>query len=270
MFHEKGQKAELTKHLVDLSPAPVHADLPPDAAATVLSQGPAGLPPLPAQVNTHHQVEHTDHHHGHKKETHGGDLHDHVIDPKGLQHGAYGRLLHPLRKVEDAVQRGVGDGTDHRHSPQNGDHPLGVLVGRQVPCFERVQHSDIPLHAQSCDVEDRGEADRLKEEGLEVAAALTKGEGVILPQVVNLQRHPEQKDQEVRHSQAHQVEVGGVSHLLVPRYHHACEQIPRQAGKKDEKVNADHRQEEGRAFWTQDVREVDFSELVDGVIPSGV
>lgn len=221
-------------------------------------------------METHHQVQHTDHHHGHKKEAHGGDLHDHVIDPQGPQNSAYGRLLHPLWQGEDAMQRCVGDGTDHWHNPHIGDDPLGVLISWQVTCFERVQHGDVPLHAQNCDIEDGGKADRLKEEGLEVAANLAKGEGVVLPQFVNLQGHPKQKHEEVRQSQAHQVEVGGVLHLLVPRYYRACEQISRQTGEEDEKVDTGHREEEGRLFWTQDFSQVDLSGLAVGVIPSEI
>ncbi len=125
-----GRKKKLTEHLVDLSPAPVHGGLPSRIAATVLSQVPSGLLPFSAQMKTHHQVQHANHHHGHKIEAHSGDLHDHVIDPQGLQHSAYGRLLYPLWQVEDAVQGSVGDGTDHRHHPQDGDDPLGVLGGR--------------------------------------------------------------------------------------------------------------------------------------------
>lgn len=80
--------AILTKHLVDLSPAPVHVDLPLSVAATVLSQVTAGLLLFSAQMKTHHQVQHTDHHHGHKIEAYSCDLHDHVIDPQGLQYCA--------------------------------------------------------------------------------------------------------------------------------------------------------------------------------------
>lgn len=221
-------------------------------------------------MKTHHQVQHTDHHHGHKKEAHSCDLHDHVINPQGLQHSAYGWLLHLLWQVEDAMQRRVGDGTDHRHNPHDGDDPLGVLVSGQVSCFERVKHSYVPLHAQSCDIEDWGKADRLEEEGLEVAATLAKEEWVVLPQFVNLQGHPKQKHKEVRQSQAHQVEVGGGSHLFVPRYHRACEQISTQASEEDEKVNTGHREEEGGLLWTQDFSEVDLSKLAVGVIPGGI
>lgn len=221
-------------------------------------------------MKTHHQVQHADHDHRHEVKAHRGDLHDHVVDPQGLQHGANGRLFYPLGQVEDAVQQGVGDGTDHGHRPHDGDDPFGVLISGQVSCFERVQHGNVPLHAQSCDVEDGGEADRLEEEGLKVAATFAEGEGVVLPQVVNLQWHPEQKHEKVRHGQAHQVEVGGVSHLLVPRYHRTCEQVSGQTDEEDEKVNAGHREEVGGSFRTEDFKKVDFRKLVVAVIPSGV
>lgn len=212
-------------------------------------------------MKTHHQVQHADHHHGHEKEAHRGDLHDHVVDPQGLQHGANGRLLHALGQVVDAVQRRIGYGADHRGRPHNGDDPLGVPVGGQVARFEGVQHGDVPLRTQGRDVEDGGEAEGLKEEGLEVAAALPEGEGVILPQLVNLQGHPEQKHEKVRQGEAHQVEVGGVSHFFVQHHHGAGQQVPRQASDEDEKVNTRHRQEEGRSFWTQYFSQADVTVL---------
>lgn len=221
-------------------------------------------------MKTHHQVQHADHHHGYEEEAHGGNLHDHVIDPQGLQHGANGRLLHSVRQVEDAMQRCVGDGTDHGSHPHNGDDPPGVLVRGQVPCFEWVQHSYVPFHAQSRDIEDGGEAEGLKEERLKVAAALPKGEGVVLPQFVNLQGHSKQKHKEVRQSKAHQVEVGGVSHFFVHHHHGAREQVPRQASDKDDKVNAGHRQKERRSFRAQYFSKVDLSKLTIRVIPSGI
>lgn len=221
-------------------------------------------------MQPHHQVQHTDHHHGHEKEADGGDLHDHVVDPDGLQHSADGWLLHPLGQVEDAMQGRVGDSTDHWHDPDDGDHPFGVLVGWQVPGFKGVKHGDVPLDAQSGDVEDGGEANGFKEEGLEVAAALPKREGVVLPQFVNLQGHPKQKHKEVWQSQAQKIKVGGVSHFLVPCYHRARQQIPRQAHEEDEEVNAGHREEKGGLLGTEDVHQVDFCAVGEHRVHAGV
>lgn len=269
-FRKATQGAKLTEHLVDLSPAPVPVHLPPHDAATVLRQLPPGLLPLLAQVKTHHQVQHADHHHGHEEEAHGGDLHDHVVDPQGLQHGANGRLLHALGQGVDAVQRRVGYGADHGGRPHDGDDPLGVPVGGQVARLEGVQHGDVPLRAQGRDVEDGGEAEGLEEEGLEVAAALAEGEGVILPQLVNLQGHPEQKHEKVGQGEAHQVEVGGVSHFFVQHHHGARQQVPRQASDEDEEVDTGHRQEEGRSFRTQYFSQADVTVLALRVIPTGI
>lgn len=107
-------KVRLTKHLDDLSPASgLHADPPSGVDAVLFPQVLTGPPRLSAQMQAHHQVQDANHHHGYEVEAHSGDLHDHVIDPQGLQHSAYGRLLHPLWQVEDAVQGGVGNSTDH-------------------------------------------------------------------------------------------------------------------------------------------------------------
>lgn len=209
-------------------------------------------------MQTHHQIQHADHHHGHEEEADSGDLHDHVVDPYGLQHSADGWLGHPLRKVEEAVQRCVGDSTDHGHHPDDADYPFDVLVRWQVPGFKWVQNSNVPFNTQSGDVEDGGEAHGLQEEGLEVAAALPERERIILPQFVDLQGHPEQEHEQVWQSQAQQVQVGGVSHFLVPRHHCAREQVSRQADEEDEQVDTGHGEKKGRAFRTKNFNKVGF------------
>lgn len=166
------------------------------------------------------------------------------------------------------MQRRVGYGADHRGHPHDCDDPLGVPVGGEVPRFEGVQHGYVPFCTQSCDIEDGGEAEGLKEEGLEVAAALPEGEGVVLPQLVDLQRHSKQKHKKVRQGKAHQVEVGGVSHFFVQHHHGARQQVSRQASDEDNKVNAGHRHEERRSLWTQYFGKADVTILTVGVIPS--
>lgn len=200
----------------------------------------------------HEVVEDTDDRHGEDVEEEGGDLDNETVDPHGLNDRTGGRARDegPIGEVAelDAMDAGVGQREENREAPDEAEDSEGPPPGALQLGAERVEDGHVPLHADRGDAEDGGEAHRLKEGRLEVAAHGPRKEGVVAPHLIDFQGHPEKQDQEVGDSQAEEVVIGGCLHSLVPKNHQAHQEIASNPHHKNQSIHHRHRQEEVAAW----------------------
>lgn len=212
---------------------------------------------LPLQLQPNKHVKGTYGEHGQDEEQQGGHLDGQVIHPARLNQRADLRVgdLHAHHagwasvvtgEGLDPMQARVGQCAQHRHPPHQQNDPLSMGAGHDVLGPQGVHHGDVALDAERRHVEDGRQANGLEEEGFEVAAAAAQEEGVVLPQLVQLQRHAEQQDQQVRHRQAEQVIIGRRPHHFVARDDGARQHVAHDAQDEDDEVGAADRNEDGR------------------------
>lgn len=154
-------------------------------------------------------------------------------------------------KIFQAVQACVGHGTDDRKHPKHYDHMLHVgLCGDRLD-FQRMHHRQVSLSTKGCHIEHRRKAHCLKEKRLEVTAFQAQEERVVIPHLIQLQGHAQQKYQQVGHCQAEEIVIGGCLHDPVVRDDCAGEHIAKDTCHKDEQVGGTHRYEKWGAAWAQ-------------------
>lgn len=203
---------------------------------------------LDTHFESHEVVEDTDDSQGKNVEEEGGDLDNETVDPHGLDDCTGSRAWDegPVEEVVelDAVEAGVGQREENREAPDEAKDPEGPPPGALQLGAERVEDRHVALHTDCGDAEDGGEAHRLKERSLEVAAHGPKQEGVVAPHLIDLQGHAKKQDQEVRDGQAEEVVVGGCLHSLVPKNHQAHQDIASDSHHKNQCIHHRHREKE--------------------------
>lgn len=115
-------------------------------------------------------------------------------------------VLHPN-------QEECGSCRNQGETPQGEDDVLDPASGHHHLALEGEADGHVALNAQSRDVEDGGRGAALKDVVIEAAHRLSKQPGHVLPQAVQVKGQAEEDD-EVRHSHAGQVEVGGGLHIF--------------------------------------------------------
>lgn len=108
-----------------------------------------------------------------------------------------------------------GDGEEKGGDPDAADELLGAATGHDALGFERVADGHVALHAEAGDVERRGVGAGVPEEVVALADGPPKSPGVMDPdEVVELDGHAEEEDEEVGEGEAGQVVVHGALQVL--------------------------------------------------------
>lgn len=144
----------------------------------------------------------------------------------------------------DAVGARVGQGEEHREQPEGQDSPEGSAAGAGQLGAEGVPDGHVALHAQRGDTQHRGQAHRLEQGRLQVAARGPQQEGVVAPHLIDLQGHAEKQHQQVRHRQAEQVVVGRGLHAAVLEDDQANQEVAHHPDQEDHRVHQSHGQEQ--------------------------
>lgn len=150
-------------------------------------------------------------------------------------------VLHPNQE-----ERG---GCGHQgETPQGEDNVLDPASGQHHLAPERETDGQVALDAQRRDVQDGGRGAALKDVVIEAAHRLAEQPGHVLPQTVEVKGQADEDD-EVRHSHAGQVEVGGGLHVLEVLDDEDGHGVARHADDEDEDADDSDRDEGG--CWEQ-------------------
>lgn len=108
-----------------------------------------------------------------------------------------------------------GDGEEEGGDPDAADKLLGAAAGHDALGFEGVADGHVALHAEAGDVERRGVGAGVPEEVVAFADGSPESPGVMDPdEVVELDGHAEEEDEEVGEGEAGQVVVHGALQVL--------------------------------------------------------
>lgn len=108
-----------------------------------------------------------------------------------------------------------GDGEEEGGDPDAADELLGAAAGHDALGFEGVADGHVALHAQAGDVERRGISAGVPQEIVTLADGPPESPGVVDPdEVVELDGHAEEEDEEVGEGEAGQVVVHGALQVL--------------------------------------------------------
>lgn len=108
-----------------------------------------------------------------------------------------------------------GDGEQEGGDPDAADELLGAAAGHDALGFEGVADGHVALHAEAGDVECRGIGAGVPEEVVALANGPPESPGVMDPdEVVELDGHAEEEDEEVGEGEAGQVVVHGALQVL--------------------------------------------------------
>lgn len=108
-----------------------------------------------------------------------------------------------------------GDGEEEGGDPDAADELLGAAPGHDALGFEGVADGHVALHAEAGDVERRGVGAGVPEEVVALADGPPESPGVMNPdEVVELDGHAEEEDEEVGEGEAGQVVVHGALQVL--------------------------------------------------------
>lgn len=138
-------------------------------------------------------------------------------------------VLHP-------DQEKSGGGRNQGEHPQGQDDVLHPAPGHHHFAFEREANGQVALDAKGRDVEDGRGGAALKDVVVEAAHGLAEQPGHVLPQAIEVKGQAE-KDDQVRHCHAGQVEVGGGLHVLEMLDDENGQGVSRHSDNQDENAN---------------------------------
>lgn len=137
-----------------------------------------------------------------------------------------------------------GDGQEEGGNPDAADELLGAAAGHDALGFEGVADGHVALHAEAGDVERRGIGAGIPEEVVALADRSSKSPGMMDPdEVVELDGHAEEEDEEVGEGEAGQVVMHGALQVLQRLLAHQRvrrDGVPHGAHEKESQIDDGH------------------------------
>lgn len=137
-----------------------------------------------------------------------------------------------------------GDGQEEGGNPDAADELLGAAAGHDALGFEGVADGHVALHAEAGDVERRGVGAGIPEEVVALADRSSKSPGMMDPdEVVELDGHAEEEDEEVGEGKAGQVVMHGALQVLQRLLAHQRvrrDGVPHGAHEKESQIDDGH------------------------------
>lgn len=156
---------------------------------------------------------------------------------RGDDRGAYLLAFTHHLAHDEEHRRGKSEGRD----PHGADELLGAAAGHDALGFERVANGHVALHAQAGDVERGGVRAAVPEEVVTPADGVPEHPRVVEPdEVVELDGHGEDEDQQVGDSEASQVVVHGALEVLQSLFGQQgvqCDGVPQRADSEQGHVD---------------------------------